>query len=504
MMKRRTCLRAITSGLGASMVSAWPAKADSADRFLEMSATDVVRSIRTGDMRAEAYAGKLVLRCEAAGALNAISWINPAQVLSDARSVDQARARGERLGALAGLPLLIKDNIDTVGFPSSAATPALKANLPTKNAPVIDRLLAEGAIVLAKANMAELALSATSSESVFGSVHNPYNPSRFAGGSSGGTAAGIAARLAPAGLGTDTAGSGRIPAAFCGVVGFRPTTQPKRVYPQGGIVPLALLLDTVAPMARTVQDVALLHAVLAAESAAPPLPLAGVRLGIARRFLWDDLEPEVARVTDEAIARLSDAGVVFVEVDLAEIPEASWSLQRNMMLAGMKQDLAGYLRTSGSSLSAAEVLAGIQAPAIAALFKSVDALPMTAEQVQQLTDVQAPALRRRFEGVLQDKGLAAIVFPGEAISAQTIKLPSDPSPWIVNGKAVGQQMLSRNTRMAAALGLPALTLPSGLTADGLPVSLEFNAAGGQDAQLLGLAQTVESVLGRLPPPRLSL
>src|SRR6266850_2223504 len=133
-MRRRTYLRTIASGLGASMFAAWPAKADSS---LEMSATDVVRSIRTGDMRAEAYAGKLVLRCEAARALNAISWIDPTRVLSDARSVDQARARGEKLGALAGLSMLIKDNIDTVGFPSSAATPVLKANLPKKNAPVI-------------------------------------------------------------------------------------------------------------------------------------------------------------------------------------------------------------------------------------------------------------------------------------------------------------------------------------------------------------------------------
>jgi Asp-tRNA(Asn)/Glu-tRNA(Gln) amidotransferase A subunit family amidase len=491
----------MTAGLGASMLSARGTLADSHDRYLEMSATDVVRSIRDGDMRAEDYASKLVLRCQSASALNAVTWINPDQTLSDARAVDQARARGTALGMVAGLPLLVKDNIDTVGFPSSAATPTLKSNQPKKNAPVIESLLSKGAIVLAKANMAELALSATSSESAFGPVHNPYDPGRFAGGSSGGTAAGIAARLAPAGLGTDTAGSGRIPAAFCGVVGFRPTTQPKRAYPNSGIVPLARLLDSVAPMARTVQDVALLHAALAGEAPAPPLPLTGTRLGIARRFLWDDLEPEVARITDQAIQRLRDAGVEFVELNLADIPEASWSLQRSMMLVGMKKDLDGYLKEAGSPVAATEVLAGIQAPQISALFKTAGGMPMTAEQEKQVTEVQAPALRRRYDTLLQEKGVAGIVFPCEAWQAQRIKLPTDSSPWIVDGKEVGQGMLSRNTRMAAALGVPALTLPTGLTTEGLPVSLEFDAAGGDDAKLLGLCQSAEKVLGRIPAPR---
>jgi indoleacetamide hydrolase len=502
-MKRRTCLHGLAAAaIGTAAPAFRSARSDSNDS-LEMSATDAIRAIESGEVQAEVYAERLLRHCETMRGLNAITWLDAAAVLSKARAVDQARKRGERLDALAGLPLLIKDNIDTLGFPSSAATPSLKSNFPKKNAPVIDALLGKGAIVLAKANMAELALSATSSESAFGSVHNPYSSGRFSGGSSGGTAAGLAARLAPAGLGTDTAGSGRIPAAVCGVVGLRPTTQPSRVYANSGIVPLASLLDTVAPMARTVRDVALLHGVMAGVAVPEARPLVGVRLGIARRFLWDDLEPEVARVTEQAIARLRDAGAQFIEVDLGDIPEASWSLQRTMMLVGMKQDLDAYLRDGGSSLSAADVLAGIQAPAVAALFKTAASLPLTPEKVAEATGVQAPALRKRFDAVLREKSLSAIVYPSVAISAQAIKLPTDSSPWIVNGKEVGQQMLSRNTRMSAALGTPALALPCGLTADGLPVSLEFNAAGTEDLNLLALCQAVETVLGRLPPPRLS-
>ena len=173
------------------------------------------------------------------------------------------------------------------------------------------------------------------------------------------------------------------------------------------------------------------------------------------------------------------------------------------MLVGMKRDLDAYLRDGGSSLSAADVLADIQAPAVAALFETAASLPLTPEKVAEATGVQAPALRKRFDAVLREKSLSAIVYPSVAISAQAIKLPTDSSPWIVNGKEVGQQMLSRNTRMSAALGTPALALPCGLTADGLPVSLEFNAAGTEDLNLLALCQAVETVLGRLPPPRLS-
>jgi Asp-tRNA(Asn)/Glu-tRNA(Gln) amidotransferase A subunit family amidase len=497
-MKRRTCLQAVAVTTLAGCAA--PRFAESTNPA-EWTAAEALRNMRERTITAEGYARILLARCEAARGLNAISWIDPERALASARAVDAARARGDKMGALAGLPLLMKDNIDTVGFPTSAATPVLRANLPKANAPVVDTLFARGAYLLAKANMAEMALSGTSSESVFGSVRNPYDVTRFSGGSSGGTAAGIAARLAPAGLGSDTAGSGRIPAAFCGVVGYRPTTQPRAAYTNKGVVPLSRSLDTIAPMARSVSDVALLHAAILGEETATPLTLKGVRFGIARRFLWDDLDPEVARVTADAMAKLKDAGAEFVEIDLKDIPEASWGLQRNMMLAGMKQDLGNYLREGGSALTAAQVLAGIEAPQIAGLFKSVAGMPMTEEQARHQLEVQAPALRARFEAALHERQLAAIMFPCEFIPAQPIKRPDDTSPWMVNGKPVGQQMLSRNTRLAAALGLPALAIPTGLTAQGLPVSLEFNGLGGHDRRLLGVGQSIESAIGRLPGPR---
>src|SRR6185295_19853844 len=148
--------------------------------------------------------------------------------LQGAREIDRKRLSGERLGSLAGLPLLIKDNIAVAGTPNTAGTLTLREHVPEKNAPVVQRLLDEGALVFARANMHELAGGGTSSNPSFGAIANPYDRKRVPGGSSGGTAAALAARLAPTGLGSDTAGSVRIPSALSGTVGLRPTIWPER------------------------------------------------------------------------------------------------------------------------------------------------------------------------------------------------------------------------------------------------------------------------------------
>ena len=167
-------------------------------------------------------------------------------------------------------------------------------------------LKAAGAIVLGKTNLHELSYGWTSNNRAYGAVHNPYDPARIPGGSSGGTAAAIAARLAPLGVAEDTEGSIRVPAAFCGIVGFRPTTGR---YSTEGCVPISPLFDQVGPHARTVADLALFDAAVTLD--ARPLdavPLRGVRLGIVRDYWFADLDAEVERITDRALARLEGCG----------------------------------------------------------------------------------------------------------------------------------------------------------------------------------------------------
>ena len=234
---------------------------------IDLSAREAVAHIRDGAMKAEAYAARLIERQRALAELNAIAWMDEERLLEAAHGLDQARLRGEPLGLLGGLPVAVKDNIDTVGFPTSAGTESLKSFRPKADAPVAAALWRAGALLFGKANMHELAGGGTSSNPVFGFVRNPHDPTRTSGGSSGGTAAALAARIVAAGLGSDTAGSVRIPSAFCGTAALRPSIAgARKLYSDEGVVPLAADLDTIGPMARTIDDVALLHEAITGEA----------------------------------------------------------------------------------------------------------------------------------------------------------------------------------------------------------------------------------------------
>src|SRR5437667_9218530 len=285
--------------------------------LLHLTATEAVRHISEGSLSAETYARALLAQAERLSFLDTIISIDPEAVLEAARLVDVSRRRGRRLGPLAGLPLLVKDNIDTKALPTPAGTPGLLSNRPTADAPVLNPLFQAGALLFAKANMHELAFGITSHNYHFGAVHNPYDATLIPGGSSGGTGAGIAARLCPAGVGTDTGGSVRIPAALCGVVGLRPT---KGRYSITRIVPISHTRDTPGPMGRTVADVALLDAVETLTTPARPASLRGPRPRLPANPSRQDRAPEVAAVVEAADHRLRAQGRALLQLDVPGAP----------------------------------------------------------------------------------------------------------------------------------------------------------------------------------------
>ena len=208
------------------------------NELLELSAVDVVAKLRNGDIAAERYAAAILERCQQGQTLNAFITLPQEQVLEAARAADRLRGSGAKLGALHGLPIPVKDSVNTKDMPTTGGTPALRNFRPKQDAPIVRTLLAAGAIVLGKTNLHELSFGWTSNNLAFGAVHNPYDVRRIPGGSSGGTAAAVATRMAPLGVAEDTEGSIRVPAAMCGIAGFRPTTGR---YVTTGAVPISRL-----------------------------------------------------------------------------------------------------------------------------------------------------------------------------------------------------------------------------------------------------------------------
>ncbi|MGA8227051.1 MAG: indoleacetamide hydrolase, partial [Xanthobacteraceae bacterium] len=432
-----------------------------------------------------------------AASLNAFISLDPDAVRAAARNADQRRQRGERLGPLHGVPIALKDNFDTADFTTTAGTPALAAHRPTRNAAVVQRLLDAGALILGKANMQELAFGPTSNNAAFGPVRNPYDRSRIPGGSSGGTAALVAARLAPAGLGTDTGGSVRVPASLSGVVGFRPTTLR---WPQDGIVPISHTRDTAAPIARCVADCALLDGIVTGgPTSLAPINLEGLRLGVPRGHFWDDLDAEVEAILADALARLAAAGVVLVEGDMADVAALDAAAGFPVALYEFVTDLDRYLAGHATGLDFAGVAAQVKSPAVK---KVVDAL-LGADAVPEAVYREAlikhrPALQDAYRRYFAERGVAAMVFPTTPLPAAKV---GEDDTVLLNGKAVPTlATYIRNLGPGSAAGIPGLSLPAGMTSAGLPIGIAIDGPQGADQQLLTICLAIESALPRLPAP----
>ena len=249
-----------------------------------MSAAVAVEALRRGDITAEHYAQALLRRCETGAGLNAFITLRTEQVLEAARERDRERRSGKTPGPLHGLPIPVKDSINTCDLPTTAGTPALRHFQPRQDAPVVGALRAAGALVLGKTNLHELSFGYTSNNHAFGAVGNPYDQQRSPGGSSGGTGAAIAYRMAPLGIAEDTEGSIRVPAALCGIAGFRPSTGR---YSTAGCIPITPLFDQIGPHARTVADLLLFDSVLTGGVSSVTTPsLRRIRLGVIRSYFY--------------------------------------------------------------------------------------------------------------------------------------------------------------------------------------------------------------------------
>jgi mandelamide amidase len=433
-------------------------------------------------------------RCEASSDLNGIL---PRDWESLKRAAKDFDARGPGSGTLAGVPLVLKDNINTRELPTTAGTGALTSFVPKENAPVAQRLFDQGALLGAKGNMHELAFGITSNNAVTGAARNPYNPSMIPGGSSGGVAVAVAQRMMPAGIGTDTGASVRLPAALCGIVGFRPTVGR---YPGAGIVPISHTRDTAGPMTRSVADAVLLDAAMANEKAASePVPATGLRIGVPRSYFYENLDPQVAAIASRALDSLADAGVELVEADIPEVGELNAAVSFPVALYEFMQDLPVYLAENNTGLTMQDVLAGIGSPDVKGLFGSLMGEEAMPEAVyREAIDSVRPKLQTAYAEYFSGHNLDAVIFPTAPLPARPI---GDDETVELNGEQVPTfPTFIRNTDPGSNAGIPGISLPYDLTEDGLPVGRELDGPSGADHRLLAAAQAVESVFSFVPKP----
>lgn len=429
--------------------------------------------------------------------LGAFLCLDPIGARSAARKADGLDATQRALRPLLGLPIAVKDNIDVAGLPTTAGSPALAGHVPRRHATAVARLVAAGAVVIGKTNLHEFALGVTTNNVAFGPARNPYAPDRIAGGSSGGSAVAVAARLVPAALGTDTGGSIRIPAALCGVVGFRPTAGR---WPSDGVVPISATRDTVGPMALSAAECALLDAVVCNETLTlAAARLEGLRLGVPRRLFWEDLDPAMAAAAEAALVRLAGAGVELVPCDVAIDGD---ECARAGLVIAMAENLPGlrrYFESHGLPFDARRVAEAVAGADVRAAFAHIlgGEAPTPADHAHAL-QVQRRAFQCAYARCFAEHRVEALIFPTTPLPAARI---GEDDVVSLRGRPVSTFFTyTRNAGPASVVGLPSISLPMGLSEAGLPLGIELDAPAGADRRLLAIAMAIEALWPVMPAP----
>src|SRR5579872_890153 len=410
--------------------------------------------------------------------LNAFITVTAEAALAHARVAETEIQDGHWRGPLHGVPLALKDLIDTAGVRTTAATAMFKDRIPTEDAEVVRRLQRAGAVLLGKQNLHECAYGGSSLISYFGEVRNPWNPAHIAGGSSGGSAASVAAGLCFGAIGTDTAGSVREPASQCGIVGLKPTYGRVSVR---GVIPLSASLDHIGPLARTVADAAVLLQAIAGYDPEDPYSanrpvenfaaeldrsVKPLKVGIPRAYFFEDLDSEVATAVEDALKILTGLTSGSQELEL-EVPT-----DRTLQSAESYVFHAEYVKRS-PNLYNPETLRRIR--------NGEDVPP---EKVVELRR-ELTQMRRDIAGVFQKVDLLAT--PATPIPAPAIDELKENMELLRPRELV----LLRNTRPFNVWGLPAISVPCGFTRAGLPIGLQIIGPGWGEAKVLQLAHAYE-------------
>jgi aspartyl-tRNA(Asn)/glutamyl-tRNA(Gln) amidotransferase subunit A len=491
MNRREILLAAAAAAVHASLATARETSSDLA----ELTLAEASRRIRSGDVTSR----DLVLACLERTAVenprvNAVITVMREQALAEAATLDAEARQKKFRSPLHGIPIALKDAIDTAGTRTTAASPVYADRIPTEDAHVVKRLRQGGAVILAKANLAEFSVSPTGVTSGFGPVHNPWALDRVTGGSSSGSAAAVATRMCFGALGTDSGGSVRIPAAWCSLVGLKPTDG---LVSNTGIIPSVATLDSCGPIARTVEDAALMfgqmvgYDTLDVRSVASPdtdyaqlahQPVKQLHVGVPRKGFFDEVDPQIARAVEDALAVIAKltGGIK----DVALPPEtASHEIMINVAeVVSYHQKLLeqqGDKYTLGTRNVLQWCARYLEDPA-----QGTTTAKMS-RYVQGLTALQR--LRRTVDAAFTN--FDVLVLPTLKAMPPTIDaaVRAESSPDIEERPLFSID----NTLTFNRLGLPALTVPCGFSADGLPIGLMICGPRYSEGRLLALGAAYE-------------
>ncbi|WP_265304199.1 amidase family protein [Verminephrobacter eiseniae] len=461
----------------------------------DLSAREAAALMARGELHATSYAQALLERAGAIAAFGALLHLDPAALHAAAAALDAAPRPMPGTRPLYGVPLAFKDNIDVAGMPTTAGSPWMAGHRPRMHAGVTQRLLDAGALVLGKTNLHEWSQGVTGHNHGFGPSRNPFDSTRITGGSSGGNAALLGLRATPVAIGTDTGGSVRVPAALCGLVGFRPTV---RRWPDEGLVPIAPTFDTAGVMARCVDDCVLIdHAVAAGPVRLAATPLAGARLGVPDAYFWEAVDPPVAELARERLELLRAAGAVLVPCDLADAGALFRQGSMTISLYEILPALAGYFARHGRPFDPRALTDAVVSPDVRPLFERLfGATAITPEAYAHAQHTLRPRMQAAYRECFARHDVAALVFPTSPLTAA--RIGQDMEVTLCGRPIPAFSAYIRNTGPAGMAGLPALSLPMGLAANGLPAGLELTGAQGTDTKLLALALGIEAALPKAP------
>ena len=477
------------------------------------TASGLLAGMIAGEFTSEQIVGALLERAESKKRLNVFLHLDPDRVLADARDIDSRRKAGAPLGPLAGVPIAIKDVICVNGQPTTCASRMLQSFKPPYDATVITKLNEAGAVLFGKTNMDEFAMGSSTENSAYGPTLNPWDETRVPGGSSGGSAAAVAAGLAPLALGTDTGGSIRQPAAFTGVAGLKPTYGRVSRY---GLIAFASSLDQIGPFAHNLADIALLLGVIAgpdprdSTSVDEPIPdyattldtpPESLRVGVVREFFGEGLDSEVASAIREAIRVYEKAGATIKEVSL---PHSKYGIPAYYIVASAEcsSNLSRYDGTTyghrASDFSAKYPGEQELAPLLRMMMAS-RAEGFGAEVKRRIMlgtfTLSAGYADQYYNKALQVRRKIRGDFDAAFHEVDVLLGPTSPTPAFKIGERTADPLsmyLSDIYTITANLaGIPGLSIPCGLTKKKLPIGLQLLAAPFVEENLLRTARVFE-------------